>query len=168
MALIFLIPGSYSAAWPHAEERGVTACLQVSNSTGCAALRGGLEQKRGTRPWGTLGAQCLFFAEPIIRLVVKNSGLVNLVLVWKVALARWHFHPQQICCEYQWQNQLSLLLDVQGLYGEKMRCLLRQQGKNRSWSSARGGTSGTGASTETLPAAGFGGGKAMKGGDKST
>lgn len=72
-------------------------------------------------------------AEPPIRLVMKNLGLVNLVLFWKAALPWWSFHSRQICCDCQWQNQLLLLLDLQVLYGEKMR------GKNHLWSSACNG-----------------------------
>lgn len=104
----------------------------------CSALgRAGVQAGHETTgdAWSTVSVS----AEPLIRLVMKNLGLVNLVLLWKVALPWWSFHSQQIYCDCQWQNQLLLLLDLQGLCGEKMRCLLQQQGNNHLRSSAYNG-----------------------------
>lgn len=79
----FLIPGSHCAAWLHAEEQGATARLQVSNSTRALSARAlgragaGAGHEAVGDAWNTVSVS----AEPVIRPVMENAGLVNLVLL---------------------------------------------------------------------------------------
>lgn len=76
-----LICASCSAMWLHTEEPGVTAHLQVSNSS-VSAVAGALGRTAAERGHEDAGdTWSMVSVEPVIRLVVKNLGLVNLVLL---------------------------------------------------------------------------------------
>lgn len=75
------ICGSCSATCLRAEEPGVTAHLRVSNSS-VSAVAGALERtgtETGHKDAGDTWS--MVSVEPVVRLVMKNSGLVNLVLL---------------------------------------------------------------------------------------